>query len=79
MLNRLPYYPEHDIEFSMPIYKAKHSYPLIVLKHLPSEELNPNNVQRLVILDSDGDLAIIKVPNELIEVLSRGLCEITCD
>lgn len=73
VLNRLPYYPEHDIEFSMPIYKAKHSYPLVVLKRLPSEELTPHNVQRLLILDSDGDLAIIKVLNKLIDNMEKGL------
>ena len=36
VLDRLPYYPEHDIEFSMPIYKAEYTYPLIVLKHIIS-------------------------------------------
>lgn len=71
VLNRLPYYSEQDIEFSMPIYKAKHSYPLIVLKRLPSDELRPHNVQRLLILDSDGDLAIIKVPFKLIDEVEK--------
>ncbi|MFC2033205.1 hypothetical protein ACFLUB_01605 [Chloroflexota bacterium] len=73
VLNRLPYYPEHDIEFSIPIYKAKHSYPLIVLKHLPLEEITPHNIQKLVILDNDGDLATIKVPNKLIGNMEKGL------
>ena len=34
VLNRLPYYSERDIEFSMPIYKAEHRFHLLVLKRL---------------------------------------------
>lgn len=65
VLNRLPYYTESDIEFSMPIYKAEYSYPLIVLKRLPQEETVQHNTRRLLILDADGDLAIIKVASRL--------------
>jgi hypothetical protein len=75
VLNRLPYYPEHDIEFSMPIYKAEYSYPLIALKRLPSDENTPHNVQRLLILDSDGDLAAVQVPSQLMDKIGKGLKE----
>ena len=75
VLNRLPYYPENDIELSMPIYKAKYSYPLIVMKRILSDEHTPRNVQRLLILDSDGDLAIIKVPFQLMDKLEQVLKE----
>ena len=62
VLNRLPYYSEQDIEFSMPIYKAEHRFPLLVLKRLDPDENIHNSEQRLLILDNDGDLAVIKVP-----------------
>ena len=65
VLNRLPYYSEHDIEFSMPIYKAAYSYPLVVLQQLSSAEPALQNSQRLLILDSDGDLAVVTVPYQL--------------
>ena len=73
VLNRLPYYPEHGIEYSMPIYKAEYSYPLIVLKRLLLNEDNIKNTQSLLILDSDGDLAVVKVPYELVENMEKGL------
>jgi len=66
VLTRLPYYSERNIEFSMPIYKASHSYPLVVLNRLPSNKQSPHDAQRLLIMDSDGDLAVIKVPLKLI-------------
>ncbi|MFC1987808.1 hypothetical protein ACFLVH_04615 [Chloroflexota bacterium] len=75
VLGRLPYYSERDIEFSMPIYKAKHSYPLVVLKNIPSDKDTLKSPQRLLILDSDGDLAIIKVPYESIDNMGKGLAE----
>ena len=62
VLNRLPYYSERDIEISIPIYKAEYSYPLIVLKRLISDKHTPHNVQRVLVLDSDGDLAIVNIP-----------------
>ena len=46
----------------MPIYKAEYSYPLIVLKRLMSDKHTPHNVQRVLVLDSDGDLAIVNIP-----------------
>lgn len=75
VLNRLPYYSEHDIEISMPIYKAEYSYPLIVLKRLLPDEHTPHNIQRLLILDSDGDLAAVKVPSQLMDKVEKGLQE----
>ncbi len=75
VLNRLPYYSERDMEFSMPIYKAEHSYPLIVLKGLPADSRNSSDVQRLLILDNDGDLAVIKVPFKLMVLAEKRLVE----
>ncbi|HJX12726.1 MAG TPA: hypothetical protein VJ377_04280 [Dehalococcoidales bacterium] len=73
VLDRLPYYPERDIEISMPIYKAEYSYPLIVLKGLPRDEQTPANLGRLLVLDADGDIAIVKVPSRLFRSLEKGL------
>jgi len=67
VLDRLPYYSEQDIEFSVPIYKAAYSYPLTVLKRLPSAEPALHNSERLLILDSDGDLAVVTVPYQLMD------------
>ena len=75
VLNRLPYYPESDIEISMPIYKAEYSYPLIVLKRLISDDDTSDMHQRLLILDSDGDMAVIKVPSQLIEKIEKVIKE----
>jgi len=71
VLNRLPYYSEENIEFSMPIYKAEYRYPLIVLKSLPTDKQTPGSLRRLLILDSDGDLAVIKVPSRLVNQAAR--------
>jgi hypothetical protein len=71
VLNRLQYYPEHDIEFSMPIYKAEYSYPLIVMKHLLSDEHTPHSAEKLLILDSDGDLAVIKSPANIMAKVKK--------
>jgi len=73
VLYRLPYYSEDDIEVSVPIYKAEHRYPLIVLKRLSPNEHTSPDMQRLLILDSDGDLAIIRVPLELMDRAEKGL------
>ena len=72
VLNRLPYYRERDIELSMPIYKAEHSYPLIVMKFL-SNKNGGKSQQNLLVLDSDGDLAVIKVPAGLISSAEKKL------
>jgi hypothetical protein len=70
---RLPYYPEEDIEISMPIYKAERRYPLVVLKRVSSNEHTPTHMQRLLILDSDGDLAVIRVPLETFHRAEKDL------
>jgi hypothetical protein len=75
VLTRLPYYLERDIEFSMPIYKASHSYPLIVLNRLPSGKQSPHDAHRLLIMDSDGDLAVIKLPLKLMAESEKRLEE----
>jgi hypothetical protein len=71
VLDRLPYYAEDDIEFSMPIYKAEYGYPLIVLKSLPTDGDTPGSLRRLLVLDSDGDLAVIKAPSRLMNRVAR--------
>jgi hypothetical protein len=73
ILGRLPYYSERDIEFSLPIYKADYSYPLVVLKRLPSNQNNPQSPKRLLILDSEGDLAVIQAPYKLVDNMEKGL------
>jgi len=73
VLERLPYYQEDDIEVSMPIYKAEYSYPLIVLKILTSDEHTPHNTRKLLILDSDGDMAVIEVPTRLVRKMEIEL------
>jgi hypothetical protein len=75
ILDRLPYYHEQDLEVSMPIYKAEYSYPLIVLKHLRRDEPSPRHHQSLLILDSDGDMAVIKVPTSLARKMEIELVE----
>jgi hypothetical protein len=75
ILNRLPYYPENDIEVSLPVYKAEYRYPLIVLKRLISDNHTPDSLQKLLILDSDGDLATIKVPSQLIDKIEKVIKE----
>jgi hypothetical protein len=77
VLDRLPYYPEHDMEVSMPIYKAEYSYPLVPLKRLPPDENTPRNTHRFLILDSAGDLGYVTVPLNLtrqmeLELLHQG-------
>lgn len=75
VLERLPYYQEEDMEISMPIYKAEYSYPLIVLKRLPQDEQVRRDTQSLLILDSDGDMAVIKVPTRLVRKMEIELTE----
>ncbi len=75
VLDRLSYYPEGDIEISVPIYKAEYSYPLIVLKHLTSDDSTPDKLRKLLILDSDGDLAVISVPIQLADKIKKVINE----
>jgi len=71
VLYRLPYYQEDEIEVAIPIFKAEHSYPLIILKRLPPNEPADKDTQRTLVLDSDGDLAIIRIPLELLNKAER--------
>lgn len=73
ILDRLPYYLERDMEFSMPVYKAEHPYPLIILKSYSSSGNSSGNGQKLLVLDSDGDLAIIKIPLKILDKAEKRL------
>ena len=73
VLDRLPYYRKKDIEVSIPIYKEEYAFPLIVLKRLTQAENTPINHQRLLILDSDGDLAVTTLPLEQVNKAKRKL------
>ena len=66
VLNRLPYYKDNTSEVSIPIYKAEYAFPLIILKRLSQEENVTPGQQLLLILDSEGDLAAITLPEEKI-------------
>ena len=75
VLKRLADYPEDGIDVAIPIYKAEYHYPLVILKRLlPNEQTRPNE-QRLLILDNDGDLAIIRVPLGIIDEAEKNLEE----
>jgi len=75
VLYRLPYYQPDDIELSIPTYKARHSYPLIILTRLSSNEQTNQDMQRTLILDADGDLAIMRFPMELMDQAENVLQE----
>jgi len=71
VLNRLPYYRKDDAEVSIPIYKVEYAFPLIILKQLPPAKNTPSSQQRLLVLDSDGDLTVTTLPLELIDKAER--------
>jgi len=71
VLNRLPYYRKDDVEVSIPIYKVEYAFPLIILKQLPPAKNTPSNQQKLLVLDSDGDLIVTTLPLELIDKAER--------
>ena len=73
VLDRLPYYRKQDIEVSIPIYKANYTFPLIILKRLPQEKTAPPGQHRLLVLDSDGDIAVNTLPSEQIDKAERKL------
>jgi len=75
ILQRLVYGVEDTIEVSVPIYKARHQYPLVVLKRLAPDEQTGPEMQRILILDNDGDLAIIRVPLEAVDEAERDFEE----
>jgi len=72
VLHRLAYYADECIEAAIPIYKAQQRYPLIVLQRLPANEQTSQDMQRLLTLDSDGDLAIIRLPSETADEAERN-------
>jgi len=57
----------------IPIYKAQLHFPAVVLKKIEATAQNENGLQRVLILDSDGDLVIGKVPIHLLESEEREL------
>ena len=73
VLDRLPYYRKQDTEVSIPIYKEEYTFPLIILKLLPKAKNTSVNQQRLLFLDSDGDLAVTTLPLEQINKAERKL------
>ena len=73
VLERLPYYPEEEMEVSMPLYKAEYSYPLIVLKILPADVNTPRNNSKLLVLDSDGDMAVMEMPTRTVRKMEIEL------
>lgn len=75
VLDRLPYYPPGEIEISVPIYKAHYSYPLIILKRLPPDEHTSRTDQKLLVLDSDGDLAAIRVPAKMVRRTEKEITD----
>ncbi|MFC1992935.1 hypothetical protein ACFLV3_03895 [Chloroflexota bacterium] len=73
VLRRLPYYRKQDVEVSIPIYKAEYAYPLILLKRLPKGKSTLVGQQRLLVLDSDGDLAVTTLPSDSVTKAQRKL------
>jgi hypothetical protein len=74
-LHRLSYYPEDHLEVTIPIYKAQCRYPLIILKRLTPDERTSPDMQRLLTLDNDGDLVIVRMRLETIDDAERSLEE----
>ena len=66
VLDRLPYYRKQDVEISIPIYKVEYAFPLIILQQLPKAKDTSPNQQRLLVLDSDGDLGVTTLSLEQI-------------
>jgi hypothetical protein len=73
VLERLPYYPAEEMEVSMPIYKAEYRYPLIVLKMLPPDVKTARNSSKLLVLDNDGDMAVMEMPARIVRKLEIEL------
>lgn len=66
ILDRLPYYRKQDVEISIPIYKVEYAFPLIILQRLPKAKDTSPGQQRLLVLDSDGDLGVTTLSLEQI-------------
>jgi len=73
VLKRLADYPEEGIAVAVPIYKAQYHYPLVILKRLASGEPTQKDMQRVLILDNEGDLGIIRVPRDILGKTERKL------
>lgn len=73
VLKRLADYPEEGIDVAVPIYKAQYHYPLVILKRLASGEPATKDIQRVLILDNEGDLGIIRVPRDILDKAERKL------
>ncbi len=73
VLDILPYSSRNDVEVSIPLYKAEYAFPLIILKKLVQENNIGSSEQPLLILDSDGDVAAITLPEEQIDKAERKL------
>lgn len=73
VLNRLPYYRNQDMEISIPIYKARYAFPLIILKRLPPDTTTLPGQQHMLVLDNDGDLAVTILPLKQTEKAERKL------
>ncbi len=73
VLQRLPYYREQDIEVSVPIYKAKHAFPLIILKLLPKMKTTPPGQRPALVLDNDGDILTVNFSSAAIVKAKRKL------
>ncbi len=73
VLNRLPYYRNQDMEVSIPIYKARYAFPLIILKRLPPDTATLPGQQRMLVLDNAGDLAVTILPFKQTEKAERKL------
>lgn len=75
VLKRLADYPEEGIAVAVPIYKAQYHYPLVILKRIASGEASQKDIQRVLILDNEGDLGIIRVPRDILDKTERKLRE----
>ena len=73
VLKRLADYPEEGVDVAVPIYKAQYHYPLVILKRLASGEPATKDIQRVLILDNEGDLGIIRVPRDILDKAERKL------
>jgi len=76
VLARLPYYRKGDVEVSIPIYKTEYTFPLIILGQFPQENNMTPSQQRLLVLDSDGDLAETTLPSEQVNKAERKLSDL---
>ncbi len=74
-LERLPYYREDNLDVSMPLYKARYAPPLVVLKRLKPDDNVPAGKQRLLILDREGDMAVITVPTMLVRKMELEMIQ----